>query len=246
MHRPLILISALAALGPLGASAQEWSFSVAPYLWAAGQSGTVGVLPGVPPADIDLSFGDILEDLEASVMVVGQARLGRFAISADLQYIRTTTEGETPGPLYGATEVRTETFMATLTADYQVSAAPEGELWASAGLRYWDVDNRLTLAPGTLPGRVTDGTGRWVDPMIGLRGRYALTDAVELTGWAYLGGFGVGSDLTTDVFAGLAYGFSDRITGTLGWRHLTVDRTDGDFVYDVSQSGPVLGVAFHF
>lgn len=228
------------------ARAQDWSFTVAPYLWAAGQSGTVGLLPGVPPAELDLSFGDILDDLDGSFMIVGSAQRGRFAISADFQYIRTKGDGETPGPLFGATEVRTETVMATLTGDYQISATGRGELWAAGGLRYWDVENRLTLAAGTRPARSTTGRDNWVDPVVGLRGNMALGQRTTLVGWAYLGGFGVGSDLMSDVFAGISYGFSDLTALTLGWRHLTVDRSDGDFIYDVSQSGPVIGLAFRF
>lgn len=245
--RLLPLFPALAALTlGSGAQAQDWSFTVAPYLWAAGQSGSVGLLPGVPPSEVDLSFGDIFENVDGSFMILGSARRGRFAISADFQYIATTEEGDTPGPLYGATRVETQTILATLTADYQLASSAEGEIWGGAGLRYWDVENSLSLAAGTLPARSVSGSDAWIDPVLGLRGSYKMGPRVTLVGWAYLGGFGVGSELMSDVFAGLDYGFSDLTSVTLGWRHLTVDRTDGDFVYDVSQSGPILGLTFRF
>jgi hypothetical protein len=33
---------------------------------------------------------------------------------------------------------------------------------------------------------------------------------------------------------------------TAGWRHFAVDCDKGDFLYDVKQSGPVLGARFEF
>jgi len=35
-------------------NADPWRFTLAPYAWLAGQSGSVGTLPGLPPADIDV------------------------------------------------------------------------------------------------------------------------------------------------------------------------------------------------
>jgi len=37
-------------------------------------------------------------------------------------------------------------------------------------------------------------------------------------GWAYVGGFGIGSDLSADLFAGLGYRISYSIASTLGYR----------------------------
>jgi hypothetical protein len=37
----------------------RWTFTLSPYLWAAGIQGKTGTLAGLPAADVDQSFGDI-------------------------------------------------------------------------------------------------------------------------------------------------------------------------------------------
>ncbi|TDQ10387.1 hypothetical protein DEV91_1531 [Phyllobacterium brassicacearum] len=41
---------------------QGWTFTVAPYFWAAGISGDVGLF-GLPPVEVDASFSDIFDHL---------------------------------------------------------------------------------------------------------------------------------------------------------------------------------------
>ncbi len=233
-----------------GATAQttgsNWQFTVAPYFWGAGISGTSGTLPGVPPAEFDLSFKDILENLDGSGMISGNARNGRFGISTDFQYVRTVSDGETPGPLFGPTRMESTSTIFSITGEYLLSDNPTSELWVAAGLRYWDVETELSLGAGTLPARTSTGRNKWWDPVIGLRGRADLGQKTFFTGWAYLGGFGVGSESMSDVFAGLGYQFTDVTSGIIGWRHISVDRRDDSFVYDIKQSGPVLGLTFRF
>lgn len=45
-----------------------------------------------------------------------------------------------------------------------------------------------------------------------------------------MGGFGIGSDLTADLFAGLGYRFSESISTTPGYRWVQVDYERGDFL----------------
>jgi hypothetical protein len=64
-----------------------------------------------------------------------------------------------------------------------------------------------------------------------------------------LGGFGAGSDFTWNAVGMLGYDFHIRSvasTVVLGARALYQDFEDGAFRWDVTQYGPVLGLAFHF
>ncbi|CAN0579866.1 unnamed protein product, partial [Ectocarpus sp. 12 AP-2014] len=99
---------------------------------------------------------------------------------------------------------------------------------------------------GTSPAAFGKDSNTWVDPMIGLRGAYEFAPDWKLHGWAYIGGFGLGSDFMSDVFGGVGYAFNDRTELSLGWRYMTVDRRDGSFVYDIGQSGPLLGLSIMF
>ena len=60
-------------------------FTGAAWLRASGLEGSTGVL-GYPPTDIDLSFADVLENLDGALMGAAKLRNGRFSVGADLTY----------------------------------------------------------------------------------------------------------------------------------------------------------------
>jgi opacity protein-like surface antigen len=92
----------------------------------------------------------------------------------------------------------------------------------------------------------------WVDPIIGVRLTTGLTEKLSLRVRGDIGGFGIGSasDLVWNVVAVLGYQVSRRITLAAGYRILDVDYDKGSglrlFEYDVTTSGPVVGLAFRF
>ena len=92
---------------------EGWTFSVAPYFWAAGISGDVGSF-GLPPIDVDASFSDIFDHLDFGAMAIGEARNDRFSIFADVMYSKLGGDGETPGPLFDSVDVTSETFAGLL------------------------------------------------------------------------------------------------------------------------------------
>ena len=82
--------------------------------------------------------------------------------------------------------------------------------------------------------------------MIGLHGQYQFDNGIFIRALSQVGGFGVGSDLTWDVFGGLGYQFNNSISATAGYRHLEVDYENNGFVFDVELSGPVIGMTITF
>jgi hypothetical protein len=86
-------------------SAEGSAFSVTPYLWAAGIDGEVGV-GGLPPADVDQDFGDILEKADVGLTVFLDGRVGRFGVFADANYLKLSADGDPPrGILFGDVDV---------------------------------------------------------------------------------------------------------------------------------------------
>jgi hypothetical protein len=96
-----------------------------------------------------------------------------------------------------------------------------------------------------IPSEVT-GSKDWVDPFVGVRGRYNFTDRWYVVGRADIGGFGVGSDMSWQLFAAFGWHLTPRTTVELGYRHLYMDYTRGGFVADFSTSGVFLGMGFTF
>jgi len=109
--------------------------------------------------------------------------------------------------------------------------------------RYWRQRNELSLSAGALPGRRAEV---WIDPMVGLAGRYTFDNRVFVAGRALAGGFGVGSDVAFDGVASVGYAFNDTIAASVGFRWVSVDYDDDDFAYDVDQYGPIAGLRISF
>jgi hypothetical protein len=240
----------LSVISFAGASAAQeadegWRFTLSPYLWGAGISGTSGALPPLPPAEVDLSFSDILDDLRFAGMIAGSAQKGRFGITADIQYVDTQNDGDLR-PIYARTQLTSKTFLATLTGEYAVLATEAATLFVGGGFRVWSVETDLKLRGGPAADRGVDHNDTWVDPVLTLRGEANLSERWFVAGWAGVGGFGVGSDIMADLFGSVGYRITPATSVSVGYRWMKVDRDEDGFLYDVEQQGPMAGMTFRF
>ena len=90
------------------------------------------------------------------------------------------------------------------------------------------------------------GSRDWVDPFIGFRGRYNLTEKVFVSGRADIGIYGVSSDQTWQAFGGIGYDFGNGVVVEAGYRYLDVDYTREGFTFDVEASGFLVGLTYTF
>ena len=88
----VLLLAGCADLAAGEAKDDGWKFNFTPYVWGTSLKGSVASLPGVPPADIDVSLSDILSNLDIGLMGAGGARKGRFAVFGDLFYSRISSD----------------------------------------------------------------------------------------------------------------------------------------------------------
>lgn len=223
-----------------------WTHRVAPYIWGAGLEGPVATLPPAPPADVDVSFSDILDNLDATLMVTGQSRHGDWGVFYDVVYVSLTADGSTPGPLFDGVELDMDMLIVTAGPSYRLLEGPDGELDVIAALRRYDVDNSLELDAGLLSSAKTSDHESWVDPMLGLHGARRVGEHWALSGWVFTE-VGGESDRAWDAFAGARRDMGDGGALVLGYRHLEVDYDDDNgFLFDVELSGPVAGWVFTF
>jgi hypothetical protein len=224
----------------------DWSFSIAPYVWAAALEGDVAV-PGLPSIAVDASFGDILRHLDFAAMTFVELRYRRFGAYGDIVLTNISVDADPPGGLlFDDADLRTELFIGTFGGSYRVLERERGSLDLLAGARVWSVDTRVELDGDILSDREVEDNQNWVDPVVGLKGRLELGRGVALTGLAHVGGFGAGSDLTWDAFGGINYAFNDWVSAIAGYRHLEVDRDNGAFQFDAQLTGPVIGATIRF
>lgn len=236
--------------------ADKWQFEITPYFLAASLNGETGIR-GVT-ADVDMSFSDIWDKLNAGFMAAFEARKGPWIFFFDGMYFR--LEGEKTkswqGPL-GFVSITGE-VEATMTQQlYQLSAGyrlidERTKLDLVGAMRYThldvDLDLVVTTSGNLFPGgtRSMSGSKDWWDPVIGMRLITPFSQKWSFIGYADLGGFGVGSDFTFQVIAGIKWQFSKVVSAKLAYRYLYQDFEKENFVWDIAAHGPMIGIGFHF
>lgn len=248
----LCSLSLLLSLAPSEIFASDgmdsWEFNIAPYAWLAGQKGTVATLPGLPSADIDISFSDdILGNINGALMLLGEARKGSFGFAMDVAYTDIESDSAIPGQYFTTLTSRTKNWMVSAGGFYRFFNKEQSFLDGMAGVRYWSVDSDLTLSGGPLGSYAIDNSEDWFDPVVGIKGMTRIgASKFFVNGFFIIGGFGAGSDFMWDANLNLGYQWTETFSTTVGYRYLDVDYERGDFLYDVSQDGIILGLSWRF
>jgi len=218
-------------------------------------SGDIGTGP-LPTIGVDMSFSDILDNLDAGLMGAFEARKGRWEMLFDAIYMKLAHSGTASrtgaGPI-GATatagadlEIAQSVFAAALAYRAIEGRTPVDLI---GGVRYAKIeaDARIEgtfFAQTSSVARSADKS--WVDPYVGVRVLHPLAERWTLVGYADIGGFGVGSDFTWQAAAGVDYEFSKAIAGKIGYRYMSVDYDKDGFHYDMANSGLYAGVGIRF
>ncbi|HEY1482087.1 MAG TPA: hypothetical protein VGF19_05115 [Candidatus Acidoferrum sp.] len=221
----------------------EWHVEWVPfYLWFSGLSGTVGAQGNQVP--VSVSFSQVLSNLNIGLMSVLDVRRKRIGLLTDLVFISLSSpEQTTPiqGGAYSGFKANAKTFWIDPELYFRVIDKPLFSVDATGGGRFWRLDNSISLSAGTLAAADIGQTQSWVDPVLGARFRVNLPKEsfVLLKGDA--GGFGVGSQLTYQIYAVVGKEFKKKFSAMLGYRYLDVDYKNGGFLYDTHMSGLLAG-----
>jgi hypothetical protein len=80
---------------------------------------------------------------------------------------------------------------------------------------------------------------RWTDPYIGVGGHYNLNKTFYVTGKVDVGGFGVGSDITTQAYGAVGFHLTHWSYTELGYRFLYANYEDDSnkFVWKTETQG---------
>jgi hypothetical protein len=239
---PLLAVSAGAT-----AAEDEWQHSLAAYFVAASIDGQAGVR-GLT-ADVDVPFHDIMDNLDGGLMLAYRGEHGRYAVMADLIFLGQKQEADGLG-YFGRTKAtaKGDQLIVELDGAYLLT----DQLSVYAGLRYWDLDVDIDIHGGGPLGQTLSASGdeTWVDPLVGLRYVWAFADRWSLVAKGDVGGFGIGSDMAWQATAFANWQWTEHANLMLGYRYIDVDydenEANGQFLWDVSQSGPAVGFAWKF
>jgi hypothetical protein len=147
--------------------------------------------------------------------------------------------------MLAVTKQRTELAVSTARLEVaQLRSSVESGLQAEVGAAKSDVQQakkKLAAAINKqLASRIpTEVSAKedWVDPIVGVRAQWSVTDKWFLAGRSDIGGFSVGSDLAWSVQATVGYNFNERYSLELGFRYLDTDYTHNAFTYDIANGG---------
>ncbi|RDI56343.1 hypothetical protein DES45_10927 [Microvirga subterranea] len=251
------------ALGPVPATVApltvppEWTFSVTPYGWFVGLTGSQTVRGRT--LNVNASFIDIVDDTIGrggtliGLMADFEARKGPFSLFGDLVWTKVGVEGShvrtrsvapgVTGAVSRSLSLDIEMTILEVGAAYEVVRSGPLAFDVLGGARYWHQEAELSFErTATLD--VTDlelaGTRaiavspsvNWLDPLIGARVRYAVAPGHELFLRGDVGGFGVGSRLSWQAAGGYGFDFGTyhgvTFSGVIGYRALYVDYARGE------------------
>jgi len=181
-------------------------------------------------------------------MGAAELRYGRWGFLTDLMFSQVSPGGDLPGPFFSSVELRSRSLTVEGIGLYRVYSDDRVDFDLGAGLRYWHLNNKLTIEPAALNLKIVDEENEdWVDPIVAARTILRISGPWSLTLIGDIGGFDVGSQLTYQVVGLVNYKWSESWTLHAGYRLLSVDyKNDDGFLYDVKMHGPLLAATYRF
>lgn len=226
------------------AASSGWEITSAFYAPLMALEGSVG-LAGAGPFDVDSSFSDVLDVMDAGLSGAVEFRHGRWAVLADAIWLK-LSDGAEPSP-GTRLDFGQEQFTGSLSASYDlfVGETTSLRLIAGAAISHMRLDLDLS-APPPLPAVSHSDSQTWIDPFLGIGFRKSLGERWTIFADGLYGGFDVSSEKYWQAVAGLGYHITENTTLALAYRMIAIDYRQGGFVYDTQTSGPNIGLVVTF
>jgi hypothetical protein len=231
---------------PTEPAEKEWSFTLSTYGWATAIDGSISA--GGRSADVDIAFKDVLKHLDMAFMAAAELRYKRWGFMGDLIYARLHDDIAPPaGIVFSSTHEVFKETIGTFAISYRVVDAKPAYLDLFAGARVYSFYSEIVLRPNLgQTGFKASGTSTWADPIIGLRGRYYVSRAVFLNGYADVGGFGAGSELSWQVLGAVGVQAARWCDVQLGYRALGFEYDGANGEQEITTHGPIIGATIKF
>jgi len=228
------------------AQTDQWEFDAAIYLWGASIGGKTG-----SGSDVDISFDDLLSNLEMAFMGAVGARKGKWSLMLDAIYMDVKGTGSVTIPVDGLLDINANgsleltAWVLTPSVGYNLFQTERIYLDVLAGARYLYLksDTELDLAPlPSIKKRDTVSDSIW-DGIVGIKGHVNLNKNWYLLYYADIGAGS--SNVTWQVFGGVGYRFK-RLDLIAAYRYMDWNFNDDGAFDDLNLSGPFVGVKFRF
>ena len=214
--------------------AQDWRYSASFYLFAAETK------TGIGGRSATLSFSDAFKNLDTAFMGSFEANNGQWGVLLDYMLTDVFFNKKFSGPGGASLDTSVKTQILTGYLSYQLYDTGSVKSDALLGVRRFDTDTTLTLS-GAGSRSLSDN---WTDPVIGLRSQFRLNDKWSGTFVADYGG--INDRETWQLLLTANYQINENWVARFGYRHLDVTNDERANSYNLQQSGPVVGITYHF
>jgi hypothetical protein len=254
-----------------------WEFQVTPYGWFTGINGTITAKGR--SVSTSASFVDLVQNSDELIPFMGylEAGKGRVSVFGDFFYSKlgfSAEKSKQVNPIAGLelsakakAALTTTLTIAQAALAYDVIKQQGTSVAFYGGIRYWDVtaeidfDVKASVNLSNLglkrKGNLAvakSGDISWVDPVVGMRVRQEITPRDEISLLADIGGFGIGSEFSWQIFGGYTHlwdiGRETQLALSLGYRILSVDYEEGSGAdaraLDLTLHGPLAGLSVRF
>jgi hypothetical protein len=234
----------LLTLSPNAQAGDGWDWIVAPYIWMVNIETDLN-LDVAPPGglDGDLTYPDILSDLDGAFEVHAEGQGDNFGMFADFTFLGLADERD-------FARFDSETDMDTRLFEAALVWSPGEERYRGleifGGLRYVDLDTTIELVPTDPAFETTtfDNGNSYSDFMLGARYTFDWSDRWGLT---LRGDGSFGQTEGTWNASAIANYKTDSGAWFFGYRYLTGElESDAGRTLDVTLHGFMLGYGFRF
>jgi hypothetical protein len=230
--------------------ARDWALTITPYMWASSLKGDAA-LYGLP-ARVDVPFSQTLKEMQFGVMGAADLRIGKFGAYINGEYAKVASDKHLSRLTLG---VGMKNYLISGGVYYRLYEAALGGDTVFGKPRVFAIEPTAGLRWSSLETKVRRGNialsmkQDWLDPFVGTRVTYDISDRWNFAMEADIGGFGVGTRLSVNAQA--AIGYRTTMLGVpttlrAGYRVLHQDYRDGNFQWKVTQYGPIFGAAMQF
>jgi len=264
----IIMVWSLFCAAPAKADQDDdqWKFSVTPYIWGAGFSGTMRypLADTTPEVDVDRD-----SELDMALLIGAEASKGRWSILTDIVYLDLSSDASSvtsvdfaatgngvDGSVDAGSSTEIKGMVWSLAGGSMLKKSKAVEVQSIFGFRYLglDIETNWNMSTDVTDPRTNETFQRsgsasghddiW-DLIFGLRGRFNLGESdfyipyyIDIGTWT--------SELTWQGMLGLGYRISDWGEVMLDYRYLSYDFDYDQVIQELVVQGPAIGFKFKF